>query len=200
MADYSAGPSIKATVALGHKLASLLQTLIELNPYSQSDWKDMYYDIEATSGTLQELQGLMGADFLKAIGSEQHTRTAVTPEYVNEIENLAVKCGLIYKSIILVAQKSGFTGGSKSSIAEVRNLENLKEELLTGPIPDLSSIKSIKLVRKPSRFDNQEWFEPRIERCQDQLQWIRTGLLIHLHIYKLAQLQNGYISRRSVLK
>lgn len=194
MADLRVGSSIQATVALGQKLASLLQTLIELNPSSQRDFKDFHYDIEATSGTLRQLQDLLDAD--EAVGFERNTKPAVTSSYLDEIESLAVKCGLIYKSIILITQKAGVREKSKDSgNSQVSSLENLKTELLTGSIPDPGSIKSIKVVRIPSKYDQQEWLEPRIERCQEQLQWIRTGLLIHLHILKLAQLQNGYFPR-----
>lgn len=192
------GSSIQATVALGQKLASLLQTLIELNPDSQKDLKDIHYDIEASSGTLRQLQDLIGDD--QAIGFERNTKPAVTSSYLDEVETLAVKCGLIYKSIILITQKAGVREKSKDANSQVSSLENLKNELLTGAIPDPGSIKSIKVVRIPSKFHQQEWLEPRIERCQEQLQWIRTGLLIHLHILKLAQLQNGYFSRHPPLK
>lgn len=197
MADTRVESSIRATVALGQKLASLLQTLIELNPSSQEDFKSVHYDIEATSGTLRELQDLLSAE--EAIGLERNTKPAVTSLYLEEIETLAVKCGLIYKSIILITQKAGVREKSKGGNSEVSSLENLKTELLTGPIPDPGSIKAIKVVRIPSKYDQQEWLEPRIDRCQEQLQWIRTGLLIHLHIFKLAQLQNRYSPRRAPL-
>lgn len=191
MADMSVGFSIQATVALGQKLASLLQTLIELNPGSQKDFKDIHYNIDATSGTLRQLHDLMGLD--EAIGFERNTKPSVTPMYLEEIESLAVKCGLIYKSILLITQKAGVREKPKEGDDQVTSLENLRNELLSGPIPDPSSIKSIQVVRVPSRFDQQQWLKPRIVSCQDQLQWIRTGLLIHLHIFKLAQLQNGYL-------
>lgn len=191
------GSSIQATVALGQKLASLLQTLIELNPTSQGGFKSVHFDIEATSGTLRQLQELMSLD--EAVGFEQKTQLSVTSSYLDEIENLAVKCGLIYKSIILITQKAGAREKSKEDSTQISSLENLKTELLTGSIPDPGSIKSIRVVRIPSKFDQEEWLEPRIERCQEQLQWISTGLLIHLHIFKLAQLQNGYSSQHALL-
>lgn len=182
------GSSIQATVALGQKLTSLLQTLVELNPTSQRDFKDLHFDIESTSGTLRQIQDMMGLD--EVIGFERNTKPSVTPLYLDEIETLAVKCGLIYKSIMLIAQKAGVRGKSKEDNAKVSSLENLKSELLTGSLPDPGSIKSVKVVRIPSSFDQQEWLQPRFERCEDQLQWIRTGLLIYLHIFKLSQLQN----------
>lgn len=192
MADMRVGSSVQATVALGRKLASLLQTLIELNPTSQSAFKDVYFDIVATSGTLRQLQDLMSL--------ERNTEPSVTSSYLDEIETLAVKCGLIYKSIILITQKAGAREKSKEDNAQTSGLENLKHELLTGLVPDPGSIKSLKVVRIPSKFDQQEWLEPRFERCQEQLEWIRTGLLIHLHIFKLAQLQHVYVSRHAPLK
>lgn len=197
MADVQVVSSIQATVALGQKLASLLQTLIELNPSSQGDLKDFHYDVEATSGTLRQLEDLMSLD--EAIRFERNTKPAVTSLYLDEIETLAVRCGLIYKSIILITQKAGVRGSSKDGSDEASSIENLKNELLTGPIPDPGSIKSIKLVRVPAKYEQKEWLEPRFDRCQEQLQWIRTGLLIHLHIFKLAQLQNGYGPSRDPL-
>lgn len=191
-----AGSSIQATVALGQKLASLLQTLIELNPDSQGDLKDVYYDIEATSGTLRQLHAMGLAGNIRL---ERNTEPAVTSAYLHEIENLAVKCGLIYKSIILVAQKAGNRERSNKDNDENLSLENLSNELLTGSIPDPGLIKSIKLIRIPEKYHQREWLEPRFERLQEQLQWIRTGLLIHLHIFKLAQLQNGYSPRHIAL-
>ncbi|KAK7708113.1 hypothetical protein SLS64_006935 [Diaporthe eres] len=79
MADMRVGSSIQATVALGQKLASLLQMLIELNPSSQKDFKDMHFDIEATSGTLRQLQDLIGND--EAIGSVERN----TGDFENEL-------------------------------------------------------------------------------------------------------------------
>ena len=190
MADVHVVSLIQATVALGQKLASLLQTLIELNPSSQGELKDIHYDIEATSGTLRQLEDLMSLD--EAIRFERNTKPAVTSLYLDEIETLAGRCGLIYKSIILITQKAGVRGSSKEGNDEASSIENLKNELLTGPIPDPGSIKSIKLVRVPAKYEQQQWLKPRFGRCQEQLQWIRTGLLVHLHIFKLAQLQDGY--------
>lgn len=190
MSELRGWASIQATVALGQKLASLLQTLIELNPNSQSKLKDVHYDVEATSGTLQQLQN-MYATGLPEIGFERNTESVVTSAYLDEIGSLAVKCGLIYKSFMIVIQKAGNRGSSQEDSDGDPNLENLKNELLTGPIPDPGLIKSIKLVRIPEKYEQREWLEPRYERLQEQLHWIRTGLLIHLHIFKLAQLQNG---------
>lgn len=192
MEDMRVGSSIQATVALGQKLASLLQTLIELNPDSQGDLKDVYCETVATSGPLRQLQEMHAISLVEKTGFEPNTKSVVTSAYLDEIENLAVKCGLIYKSIILVTQKAGNRHRSNEHNDESSSIENLRNELLTGTIPDPGLIKSIKLVRIPEKYHQREWLEPRLERLQEQLQWIRTGLLIHLHIFKLAQLQNGY--------
>lgn len=183
------GSSIQATVALGQRFASLLQTLIELNPTSQDDLKDLYFDVESTSATLRQLQDLMSLD--EVIGFERNTKPSVTPLYLDEIETLAVKCGLLYKSIVFIVQKAGVLENLRKDNVKVCGLENLRSELLTGSLLDPGSIKSVKLLRIPSRYDQKEWLEPRFERCQEQLKWVRTGLLIYLHIFKLSQLQNG---------
>lgn len=195
MADMRIRASIQATVALGQKLAGLLQTLVELNPSSQSDLKDVHYDVETTSGTLRQILDMYALGLDEDFGLKRDTKSVVTSAYLDDIEKLAVKCGLIYKSIILVTQKAGARGSSKEEDDKVSSVENLKNELLTGPIPDPGSFKWVKLVKIPTVYDQREWLEPRFERLQEQLQWIRTGLLIHLHVFKLALLQNGYTIR-----
>lgn len=195
MADMRVRASIQATAALGQKLAGLLQTLVELNPSSHSDLKDVHYDVEATSGTLRQILDMYALGLDESLGFERDTKSVVTSAYLEEIEKLAVKCGLIYKSIILVTQKAGARGSSKEDDDKASSVENLKDELLSGPIPDPGSIKWVKLVKIPTVYDQRQWLGPRFERLQEQLQWIRTGLLIHLHIFKLALLQNGYATR-----
>lgn len=191
MADIRAMSSVQATVAFGQKLANLLQTLVELNPRRGVDLEEVMHDILGTSGTLRQIQDLMGLD--EAMGFGQTPQPTVTSAYLNEIETLAVKCDLIYKTIMLIAQKAVARDKAKKDDAELPNLENLKSELLVSPIPDPGSIKSIRLFAIVGSDDQERWIDSRIERCQEQLQWIRMGLLVHLHILKLAQLQIGYV-------
>jgi hypothetical protein len=198
MEDARVGSSMQATVALGQKLGSLLQTLVELNPDGQGDLRDVHYQIEATSGTLRQLQEMLVMDAAEKTDIDGITSSAVTSEYRDEVENLAVKCGLIYKSIILIAQKASNRLRSDEDNDESASIENLKTELLIGTVPDLGLIKSMKLVRIPEEPHQREWLEPRFKRLQDQLQWIKTGLLIHLYIFKLAQLQYGSCVLRGI--
>ncbi|KAK2597887.1 hypothetical protein N8I77_012642 [Diaporthe amygdali] len=193
MADIRAMSSVQATVAFGQKLANLLQTLVELNPRRGVDLEEVMHDILGTSGTLRQIQDLMGLD--EAMGFGQTPQPTVTSAYLNEIETLAVKCDLIYKTIMLIAQKAVARDKAKKDDAELPNLENLKSELLVSPIPDPGSIKSIRLFAIVGSDDQERWIDSRIERCQEQLQWIRMGLLVHLHILKLAQLQIGSVVR-----
>ncbi|KAL1881251.1 hypothetical protein Daus18300_001103 [Diaporthe australafricana] len=194
MADTRAGSSVQAAVAFGQKLADLLQTIVELNLSDavQTSLKSVLHDVLITSGTLRQLQDLMVDE---AVGPGQIARPAVTSACLNDVEKLAVKCDLIYKTVMLISQKAVARDKSKGDDSELPSLEDLKNELLIGPIPDPSSVKSIRLVGTSGFGDQREWVENRLDRCQEQLQWIGMGLLVHLHIFKLVKQQLGTVER-----
>ncbi|KAI3394093.1 hypothetical protein diail_3217 [Diaporthe ilicicola] len=197
MADMRPGSSLQDIAAFGQKLADLLQTTVELNPSAadRANLKDVMYGILVTSGTLRQLHVLTHLD--EAVGFGQIAKPTITPAYLDDIKSLAVKCDLIYKTIMLIAQKAAARDKSKDGDDEDLGLENLKHELLTSPIPDPASIKSIRLVGECGSGSQRFWVAERMERCDEQLQWIRMGLLVHLHIIKLAQQQTGIAGRET---
>lgn len=198
MADMRAGLAVQAAVAFGQKLADLLQTIVELNLSAavQTSLKTVLQDVLVTSGTLRQLQDLMVDE---SVGPGQIARPTVTSACLDDVEKLAVKCELIYKTIMLISSKAVARDKSKDDDSELSGLENLKNELLIGPIPDPSSIKSIRLVGTSGFGNQREWVEERIDRCQEQLKWIGMGLLVHLHIFKLVKQQLGYVSGHALV-
>ncbi|KAG6361848.1 hypothetical protein INS49_010077 [Diaporthe citri] len=129
MADMRVGSSIQATVALGQKLASLLQTLIELNPSSQKGFKDVHYDVEATSGTLRQLQDLMRAD--EASGSVERN----TGDFENE---------LMYRSSIqLLRQRQvKFTKKKSRKQEKAQRKWELERKVDSSDIASVTSVAS----------------------------------------------------------
>lgn len=66
--------------------------------------------------------------------------------------------------------------------------EEEKSELLTGPVPSLTSSKTFGLI---GLLGGQwSWLENRIDHCQTQLKWVRKGLLLHLQMGRLTALAN----------
>lgn len=65
-----------------------------------------------------------------------------------------------------------------------------KSNLLVGPVPSLTSTKTMGLIGKLR--DNKDWLESRMEPCEIQLRWIRKSLLLHVQMGRLTCLANQY--------
>lgn len=68
-----------------------------------------------------------------------------------------------------------------------------KSDLLVGPVPNLTSIKTLGIIGYiPWNRDRHEWLKYRVIYCQVQLRWIRKSLLLHVQMGRLTCLANQY--------
>lgn len=190
----------KCTVAFGQQLANIFHTWYEFTSKAETHLDQVLYDVEASTSALKHLEDLIEQDKTAAEG----TRKIFTAAGLEEIECLATKCNLLFKAIILLVQKSSERKESSDSDddddndddndkSKVETKTDYKYDLLIGPIPDLQSMKTLGLVLR-FNYSNWDWLEDRITHCQEQLRYVRKGLLLHLQIARLSQLQSRYRS------
>lgn len=166
--------SIRDIAAFGRNLGNLHRNV----PYNLNAVQD-------TIGLLQELQALIDVDISR--NPVHDTGRLLTQTGHQELETLAAKCDLLYKTIMLLFQKAAErTKPSK----ENTNATNLKDELLRDSVPDPSSLKSLGMLLRSSK--QQDWLKPRLDRCLEQLESVEWGLLILLTMAKLSGLRTRY--------
>ncbi|KAJ4416802.1 hypothetical protein N0V82_006531 [Gnomoniopsis sp. IMI 355080] len=81
--------------------------------------------------------------------------------------------------------------GQEQEEVEKDGNDDEKSKLLIGPVPDLTSPKSMGLIGKISgRISGWSWLSNRITYCQVQLRWVRKSLLLHVQMGRLTCLAN----------
>lgn len=174
---------IRCTVVFGQQLASLIHTWIELTSKADGVFSPIVYDITASTAALEHLHM-----FLENDGDSAAVFTAAGRR---EVETLAVKCNLIFKAVILLVERAA-ERARKEDEEDHENggegEEEDKKELLSGSVPSLTSTKTLGLILRLSW--QWDWLENRITPCQVQLQWARSGLLLHLQMGRLTALAN----------
>ncbi|KUI69376.1 hypothetical protein VM1G_05433 [Cytospora mali] len=189
MAD-TPGISVREIVAFGQKVANLFQTWSSLARRGKNETYEILHIINATANALHQIQDSVDGDGSAVYG--QPVVKILTQAGHEEVEALAIKCDLLYKTTMLLIQKAADRETEKEpSLKRDHNAETLQAELLTGPVLDPTSLKALKLA--PKCRDQDSWLEPRFERCQEQLRWIHMRLIAILHMVKLARLQFTYV-------
>lgn len=187
--------SVRPTVALGQQLANVFHVWFEMETRARTRLDKVLYDIESSTSALKYLQDAVDQDEAAAQGSTK----AFTAAALQEIEAQALKCDLLFKAIILLVHKASKKKQSDSDDNDggvetdrTKNGEKTDHEVdfLVGPVPDLGSPRTVGLV---SEMDNDQWqwLGNRITLCQEQLRWVRKGLLVQMQIAKVTQLQVG---------
>ncbi|PSR99113.1 hypothetical protein BD289DRAFT_424611 [Coniella lustricola] len=206
---------VSCTAAFGQQLANVLRPWNEV--IDRHEFFDLTFStIQSTNSTLEQLEGLL----LVAPSSQEGVATpspVFTTAGQETIESLSQKCNIIMKAIILLLQKvpedkksedvekpvdnaSKQTNATKTDNANPKAQDNEKKaadsnsSLLTGTVPDLSSIKTLGMLRNFSK--RHRWLEARLFYCAEQLAWVNKSLVLHLQMGRLAQLQNSTQAHR----
>lgn len=188
---------VQCTVAFGLQLTNNLFPLwFEISTKAKNHLQKVFYGIQASTSALKQLQDLVDQDKLAAEG----TYKIFTAAALEEIEVLGLKCDLLFRAIILLLLKASereykenldgyWSGGRRYSKLNKQAEEELKADnepdLLIGPIPDLTSLATLKRIADTK----WSWLEARIKHCEEQLRWVSKGLQLQLRIARLAQLQ-----------
>lgn len=90
---------ISCTVVFGQQLAALFHIWTELSTKADDHLDQVVYDIEACTSALSQLNVFLEQD------RTSQTQT-FTPAGHQEIETLSIKCNLIFKAVIILAQKA----------------------------------------------------------------------------------------------
>ncbi|KAF4635982.1 hypothetical protein G7Y89_g2112 [Cudoniella acicularis] len=162
--------SIGGIVEFGHQLSNQLQIYMEGLDDAEDLFRNITFEINATASALRQLQSLVDTDFSNQI-TNSTTPILFKPEGITEIADLARKVGKVYTTIVTVVFKAGPHGEQESKLpVDVRNALTL-------------SMGVIALGLKEC------WLEPRIERCQEQLKWLRMNALLMIQLGNLAKVQ-----------
>ncbi|OAQ85468.1 hypothetical protein VFPFJ_07857 [Purpureocillium lilacinum] len=162
--------AVVGVVAFGLNLATTLQTYTELTREANDALHDVVFEVNATASALRQLQAIVDAD--KAVSHLDDSPARVLNDSgVREIENLAAKCETVYKTIVKLVQKAS---GSES---DPPNATAASQHAL-----DPASLKPMTVLQRL----RWPWLTPRIERCQQQLRWLKISLLVTLQVANLA--------------
>ncbi|KAJ6437275.1 low molecular weight phosphotyrosine protein phosphatase [Purpureocillium lavendulum] len=175
MADLAG--TVVGAVSFGLQLATTLQTFAELAIEAEDALRDIVFEVNATAAALRQLQTIVDAD--KAIPDAQRGSRVFTESGLHEVETLAVRCEKVYRTIIRLVLKASSSTTTNTSETDGRDAKPLgaREAL------DASSLKPMNLLRRL----RWPWLIPRINRCQEQLRWLKISLLVTLQLASLAQ-------------
>lgn len=163
--------SIVGIVAMGMKLGTTLQAYVETAVDSKDSVRDIAFGLSTTASMLQQLLELVKpGDAEAGRGHPPILKEAGS----REILMLANKCRTVYEGIFDLAIKATRPKDSKG-----KDKENAPGEI------DLDSLTIQTLYQKMV----WPWYEPRVKKQQDQLQGLKIDLILHLFVFKIAQLK-----------
>jgi len=185
---------LPAIAAFGTRLATALDTLFCLSKSAGDHLSDAIYNVQATSAAMRQLHGMLEADNIAVLAS-QHQKTPIFKDAgLAEIDALAAKCHTIYKLMILITRQAGEPEDKEESdidLGKMRLVLNRNEAVGEDePMPiDSHMLRPLNVLRK-IRWD---WLEPRMKYCNQQLVWLKLGLLLNMQVCELGH--RRYVSR-----
>lgn len=183
MVDPTEAPvPISVAVAVGAQVATSLQICLEVSWAARRSLKEITPTVSATAAVLGQLQDVLYPNQ----GNDGHPRI-FKEEGLIEVNCLAKKCHLLFKIIIALVQASAgdINNGKESDVNP--DTPSIREKAID---PALGS--STLMANMASKIDD-DWLEPRIERCCVELHYLRMTVLLHLQIAKLAKLYDGSV-------
>lgn len=186
--------AVKAALAIGVQLNNLLLVWVGMAPKLKDVFADTLLASQACTSVLESFQDMLAQDD----SAPKHGDRTFTPAALEEIESLAIKCDLVYRAVILLLQKGADTAGTRNSESATDHHDNksplddkqdYKTNLLSRPLPDLSSLKTLGLISKLKNHDQagRDWLTKALDHCAEQLFWIHQRLLTHLQVAKHAR-------------
>lgn len=155
-------------VAYALQLSTSVETYAEGYSGAKETLYDLVNDISATAAALIQLQQVIESD-----NATPDTSTKVMKdEGRQEIENVAVQCEKIYKTVVIIILKAGTSANKGKSAADF------------GDLPVLKPSNLLRDLR-------EAWLNPRIKRLEEQLRWIKMKVLLNLQLAEIAKVQLG---------
>jgi len=187
MADRASNKgSLASVVTYGVQLATTLQTFAELDSDTKALLNPLVVEVNATSAALRQLDQTLHDD--EAAAEKQGRLPGYKAEGTVQVETLADQCGHVYRLIVALLHRA------RNSKGKLPDKDSEREPLNTDLGPGSLMIVSV-LAR--GLENASDWLEPRIDRCQEQLRWLKTGLLVHLQLASLARLHLDHGPRPS---
>lgn len=165
--------TIVGAVSFGLQLATALQTFTELAIEADDALRDIVFEVNATAAALRQLQTIVDAD--KAVPDAQSASRIFNESGLHEVETLAVRCEKVYGVIIRLVLKAS-SSSSESDGGRDGHPLGARAAL------DASALKPMNVLRRL----RWPWLIPRINRCQEQLRWLKISLLVQLQLGNLA--------------
>jgi hypothetical protein len=160
--------SILSIVAYGFQLSTNLETYAEGYSDSKEKLYDLSADISATAAALIQLQHVVESDR----DTPDTSNKVLKEDGVHEIENVAVQCEKIYKTVVIIVSKAGTSANKGKAAAGF------------GDSPVLKPSSLLRDLR-------WAWLSPRIKRIKEQMRWIKMKVLLNLQLAELAKVQLG---------
>ncbi|KAK4442302.1 hypothetical protein QBC34DRAFT_418936 [Podospora aff. communis PSN243] len=184
-------PSIEGVIDYGARLATALDTFSALAKDVKELLEPVAAEVNASTSALRQLDQKLRGD--KAAAEVQVRLHAYKTEGTAEVHAIAEQCSRMFRLIVALLHRARDTKGA-STIVKVDDETQPLKPLNTDVDP-----ASLNLFNFFSdKWDDlAEWLTPRLSRCQEQLQWLKTGLLMHLQLANLAKLHLDHGPRPS---
>ncbi|KAK0651009.1 hypothetical protein B0T16DRAFT_403014 [Cercophora newfieldiana] len=181
---------IAGAVRYGATLASSLQMFAEMSSNTKSQLDPVLAEINAATSALRQVSETLNDD--NAAAEKQGRAPSYTPEGLVEVHTAATQCDRIFHLIFALLRKAVHAKGKSP------NVDGKSEPLDMESAADPGSLTLVTVLsRGLDEDDPYDWLKPRITRCQEQLQWLKTGLLMHLQLARLAKLHLDHGPRPS---
>ncbi|UNI21266.1 hypothetical protein JDV02_007271 [Purpureocillium takamizusanense] len=188
MADLAG--TIVGAVSFGLQLATALQTFTVLAIEADDALRDIVFEVNATAAALGQLQTIVDAD--RAIPDDDDDDAAARSRVLNDsgrhqVQTLALRCEKVYGVIVRLVLKASGSGSSSTGNNNEGGDGGDGNPTLSGgraraALLDVSTLKPMNVLRRL----RWPWLIPRINRCQEQLRWLKISLLVTLQVANLA--------------
>ena len=164
-------------VGLGLQLATTLQTYVEGVAGAEDRLRELSFDVASPASTLKQLEDMLDADkaVVENTSSDQGSTgtTIFTDQGRHDIYSLSRRCEKVYQGIVRVIVGASAPPSAKGK-AIARNV-------------GLSDLTATRLAHF-GRNMKWPWVEPRVKACQEELRWLKMGLLLHLQVATVARI------------
>ncbi|KAH6671662.1 hypothetical protein B0J14DRAFT_564263 [Halenospora varia] len=161
---------VKETIDAGLRLATTLETCraIILDDDIEYELDCIGREIQATASALQQLHTVSHSASDKLPESER--LDVFKNDGFQEIIELSDRCAKVYDTAVILISKAG-TPGQKSK----------------APVDSTDGLKlTINIIQEGMRG---RWLRPRLEKCLEQLKWLKMNILCLIQLGGLAKIQ-----------
>ncbi|KAH8667487.1 hypothetical protein BGZ60DRAFT_50917 [Tricladium varicosporioides] len=162
---------VKETIEAGLKLATTLETCraIIIDDDIEYELDCIGREIQATASALQQLYTVSHSASSELPEAER--LDVFADDGFREIIELSERCATVYDTIVVLISKAGTPSGQKAKV----------------PVKGINGLKlTINIIQEGMKG---RWLKPRLEKCLEQLKWLKMNILCLIQLGGLAKIQ-----------